>query len=113
MMSSLVYGIGGFTQAEWLTDDRGRFALGAQAGTFVGLEAGWALVTKGSRTARWSGPHLGLYASAGLLNLGLRLTLPVENGAGDPPDVDLSLVVSLKVPLTLPELEWPDIGHFH
>lgn len=107
MHGPTVYGVGGFSQLQWLTEDRLRLALGAQAGGVVGLETGWALVTEGQDSPRWSGPHLGLYGSIGIANLGLRLTIPVESTTGDLPDLDFALVFSLKVPLTLPEFELP------
>ena len=107
MYGSSMGGVGGFSQAEILSKRRRRFALGAQAGSFVGLEAGWAMVTEGEDSSRWSGPHLGLYGSVGVANMGLRFTIPVENDAGDLPGLDFGVVFSLKLPLTLPNLEFP------
>jgi hypothetical protein len=94
------WGFGGFAQGEALAH-HGRFALGAQAGKWYGLELGGALRTADGTHAGDVDLHTALFLSAGIVGLDLRATLPLAKVADSfLPSLgsEVAIVLTLKAP---------------
>lgn len=95
-------GIGAFAQAQSYSGDtptHGRYAVGIQAGWFVGAELGLAYRQSAAQYGSTTGVHVGPYLSAGIFNLGARFVVPVSNGPGESYGFEGSLVLALKIPV--------------
>lgn len=95
-------GLGAFAQASAYDLDHPRLALGFQAGSFLGVEIGFAYRGPDDRHTPTFGAHLGLYGSLGVLVVGLRGTVPIVSGqerGKDPQGGEIGLVLGLKFPI--------------
>ncbi len=101
-------GNGGFFQAQ-AYDFNGdaphpRLALGAQAGSYFGAEAGVTWRGETATRSKTFGTHLGIYGSIGVFALALRGTIPIvmpEVIGKQPHSWELGLSMALKIPIPL------------
>ncbi len=106
-------GLGGFMQAQSY-GDHGRYALGVQAGTFVGVELGAAMRDSSASFGRTWGVHAGVYGSIGFLTLGVRGTVPVvmvEEGGKPAHGGEIGLVIGVKLPIEIGDPEVLTVAH--
>jgi hypothetical protein len=97
------WGFGGFAQGEALAH-HGRFALGAQAGKWYGLELGAAMRTGDGTHAGDLGLHTALFASAGVVGVDVRATVPfakVVDSSLPSLGVEVAVMLTLKAPFLL------------
>lgn len=105
-------GLGVFAQAQSY-GNHGRYALGVQGGNYLGLELGAAFREESVAHGQTWGIHIAGYASIGLLELGLRGTIPVV--LVDTPEKpahggEIGLVLGVKLPIPIGD---PDVIDFN
>ena len=99
---------GGFFQAQAYDfngdDPHPRLALGAQAGSYFGAEAGVSWRGETATHSETFGTHLGIYGAIGVFALALRGTIPIvmpEVIGKQPHSWELGLSMALKLPIPL------------
>ena len=101
-------GLGGFLQAQTYDTSFGRYAAGAQAGSWFGGELGWAYREEGPAETAGHGLHLAGYASAGVFVASLRATVPLI-GEDEPgksaPGFELAFNLAIKIPIPIGDLD--------
>lgn len=100
-------GVGAFTQADVLAHHE-RFALGLQAGNWIGLELGPALRTADGQHSGDLGLHAGLYLTTGIVGIDVRDTLPLLVMDSSRPSLgnEVAVLVTLKVPFMMRDVDF-------
>ncbi len=101
-------GFGAFLQAQAYNFDHGRYALGVQAGSFVGGELGWAYREPSATGGSQHGVHVAIFGSLGIIVASLRGTIPIYSRSDDAhpaPGFEIALCLALKVPIPVGDVD--------